>query len=296
MRRWGDVLVAGSIIALLALWGSSPEARPRLAWAGGGALLFGWMAHRARLLDASGAVVGSVLAASVVGLGGWAWAVPAFTFFALSSALSKVGRRRKAKAEALSEKGSVRDAGQVYANGGVAWGLLLVYTAHPAEVIYWGFLGAFAAAAADTWATELGTLSGTRPRLVTSWKSVSPGTSGAVSLAGTVGAGLGAVVVVASAYPFLEREAAVSSRLLALGIAGSGLAGALVDSLAGAAWQALYRDEQTGQLTERPDAPQERRPLVQGYRWVTNDRVNELCTLTGALLAMGCFQAYVFVS
>ena len=290
------MLVVVSAIGLLALWGSRPEVRPRLAWACGGSLLFGWAAHRARLLDASGAAAGSALAASVVSFGGWAWAVPAFTFFALSSGLSKLGSRRKAEAEARSVKGSVRDAGQVYANGGVAWGLLLVHAAYPVEAAYWGFLGAFAAAAADTWATELGTLYPARPRLVTSWKSVPPGTSGAVSLAGTMGAGLGAVVVVASAYPFLEREAGVSSGLFVLGIAGSGLAGALVDSLVGATWQALYRDRQTGQLTERPETPQGRRPLVQGHRWITNDRVNELCTLTGALLAMGCFQAGVFVS
>ena len=54
--------------------------------------------------------------------------------------------------------------------------------------------GALAAVNADTWSTELGVLSSGRPRLITSLKPVEKGTSGGVSLVGTLAALAGAAL------------------------------------------------------------------------------------------------------
>ncbi len=260
-------------------------------------LVFGAAAYRLRWLNASGAVAGGLLAASVIGLGGWAWAVPAFTFFVLSSGLSKLGRRRKAAAEVLSEQGSRRDAGQVLANGGAAWALLLVHAAAPADVWYWGFLGAFAAATADTWGTEVGTLWRGRPRLITTLRRVPPGTSGAVSAVGTAGALAGALVVWLSAWPFAAgRFAGFDGGSAAAAVVLGGLAASLLDSLAGATIQARFLDPATGQETERAASAEGPHPLIRGWAWMRNDQVNWLCTLSGAALAMACFLAADFAS
>ena len=56
-------------------------------------------------------------------------------------------------------------------------------------------LGALVAANADTWATELGVLSRSPPRLVTTLRQVAPGTSGAVSGVGMLAATAGAAFV-----------------------------------------------------------------------------------------------------
>lgn len=255
-------------------------------------IVFGGAAYRVGWLDAGGAVAGAVLAVAVLGLGGMAWAVPSFAFFASSSLLSRVGRRRKREAEALAEKGARRDAGQVLANGGVGLGLLLVHAVHPAEPLYFGFLGAFAAAAADTWATEVGTLAGGRPRLLTTGRPVAPGTSGAVSLAGTVSSVLGAAVVALAALPFVPGSRAAAVGAVVVG----GVLGACADSLAGATVQARFRDPATGALTERrgpAEAPYER---VSGWPWLRNDAVNGLCTAVGAAAAAACATALNFGS
>jgi uncharacterized membrane protein len=57
--------------------------------------------------------------------------------------------------------------------------------------------GAIAAAAADTWATEIGAHSSERPRLITTGAPVPRGTSGALSVLGTLG-GIGGAVTMAA--------------------------------------------------------------------------------------------------
>lgn len=258
----------------------------------GAGLVFAVGAYVLRFLTGAGAVAGGGLAASLIGLGGWAWAVPALAFFVLSSLLSKAGQRRKASAEAMTEKGSRRDLGQVLANGGVGWALLLVYAVDPAPIWYWGFLGAFAAATADTWETEIGTLASTKPRLVTTWKPVPKGTSGAVSLAGTLGGLLGALVIWCLAAWLDDGSWTVASVPGVVAIAGGGLGASFLDSLAGATVQARFLDPVTGRETERTEGGH----LVRGWRWFRNDAVNGLCTFSGAAFAMACFRVADFAS
>ncbi|MGI9175422.1 MAG: DUF92 domain-containing protein [Rhodothermales bacterium] len=287
-RGWDNFFIVLAAIVVLVYFEEHPAARPWLGIAVGAGVIFGVAAFRLQFLDPSGAVAGGLLAASLVGVGGWRWAVPSLTFFVLSSLLSKAARSWKASARALEEKTDVRDAGQVYANGGVGWGLLLLHAVYPSEVLYWSFLGAFAAAAADTWATELGTLSGRPPRLLFSMRRVPAGTSGAVSGLGTASAFLGAAVVVGSGWVVLGMEDALYLGMpwLGAGVVLGGFLGALADSIAGATFQAQYRDAQTGQATERATSLHEPNLLVRGRRWIDNDRVNLFCTLTGAVAAM----------
>ena len=283
-RKGGDNLwiVLAGIVPLVRLH-EAPEAAGALLAGVGLAGAFGVLAYRARSLDLSGALGASVLAWMVIALGGLAWAVPAFTFFVLSSALSRVGRARKAEADALAEKGSRRDVGQVVANGGVGAVLLVAYGFAPHPVLYWGFVGAFAAAAADTWGTEVGTLARRPTRLLAVGPRVASGTSGGMSLPGTLAAALGAAVVVASAVLVAPHEwfAGAGAGGLAVVVAVGGLLAAVLDSALGATVQARYRAPDGG-LTERPQSAGTLLPHAAGLRWIDNDRVNLACTAFGA--------------
>jgi uncharacterized protein (TIGR00297 family) len=145
----------------------------------------------------------------------------------------------------LTEGGGQRTERQVLANGGVA--------ALAALAGSWiAFAGALAAAAADTWASEIGRHSRTPPRLITNRTRVPAGTDGGMTLLGTAGGIAGAVFIAGLSFVLGQRGVAA--------ITIAGIVGMLMDSLLGA--------------------------TVQGkVRWMDNDAVNLAATLTGAVCA-----------
>src|SRR5512146_807227 len=132
------------------------------------AVIVAVLAYRAHSLNKSGAIAATVVGTVIFGVGGWQWAVLLLTFFITSSGLSRLFKKRK---EGLSEKfskGHERDAGQVLGNGGLATLFAALHAFYPGSLIPWvGFAAALAAVNADTWATELGVLNPTSPRLIT---------------------------------------------------------------------------------------------------------------------------------
>ncbi len=252
-------------------------------WAAAGAA-FGLAAWRLRLLTPGGAAAGGAFGACLLAFGGAAWAAPAVVFFALSSLLSRIGRRRKAPLERRFSKGATRDAGQVLANGGAAWALLLGYAFYPSYLWYAGFLGALAAAAADTWGTELGVLAPGSPRHILTGAPVPPGASGGVSLWGTLAGAAGALAVglagASASAPMGPAWLPAACTVVA------GAAGSIADSVLGATLQARYADA-SGRPTERAAGPGGPHRLVGGRAWLTNDGVNAACTLVGAAVGAG---------
>lgn len=109
--------------------------------------------------------------------------------------------------------------------------------------------------------------------------------SGGVSLPGTLG-GLAGAATVFAPIPLVG-----AARLETLGwgpalliVVTGGLMASLVDSVLGATAQALYREADSQALTECPAGHGRANPLVRGWRWINNDRVNLACTLAGAAL------------
>jgi uncharacterized protein (TIGR00297 family) len=248
----------------------------------------GVLAWRVRALTANGAAAAALVGGLIFGLGGLAWAVLLLTFFISSSGLSLAFNRRKLAAHEKFAKGSRRDWGQVLANGGL--GALLVIAdaaiADPGQVWpYLAFAGAMAAVNADTWATELGVLSPTPPRLITTRQVVEPGSSGGVTGWGTLAALGGAALIGLAGGLFASP---VSTLPLVFITAAAGLAGAMLDSLLGATVQVIYSCPACGKLTERHPIHHcgTQTTYARGWRWLNNDLVNLAASLTGAVIAV----------
>ena len=241
MRRWLLGAALGSSIAAAAYW------------------------RKALTLD--GAIAASVVGAVVFACGGPRAAMALVAFFVSSSALSRIGEDRKQRSPLAQAKGAQRDAWQVLANGGVA--ALALATGRDRA-----FVGALGAAAADTWATELGLLARGQPRLITTLRPVPAGTSGGVTPTGLAASAGGALLV-----------GLASGRTRAAVIAG--LSGSVVDSLLGATVQAAYMCEKCGAVIETPlHTPcNAHARKIKGLGWVNNDTVNAAATLSGALIA-----------
>lgn len=250
-----------------------------------GALLAGVVslaARRAGALDRSGAVAATV-AGSAATAAGWSWAALLIAYFVATSALSRVGAARKAERTGdVVAKGGARDWWQVGANGGVfAFAALASAFAGPSST--WSALaaGSLAAAAADSWGTEIGTLAGHAPRSILTLRPVPPGTSGGVTLQGWLATVAGAAFIGGLAWAFgWDGRIAVAA-------AAGGVSGAFVDSLVGALLQVRRRCPRCNVATERIlhrcGAPTE---ITGGLTWLDNDAVNLACALAGGLLAV----------
>ncbi len=251
------------------------------------AAIFALLARTFRLLTTSGAIATFVVGFVTFGLGGGLFAVPLLTFFFTSSLLSQAGRRRKAAASARAPKGATRDFGQVIANGGVATVIALIFwrVAHHWPIDYTRYLLMFYLAAlatvnADTWATEIGGLSASAPRLLRSWKPAPAGASGAITPLGLAAALAGSITVTAAGWLVWKLSAPEF-----IAVCWAGFLGSFIDSILGASIQALYRHPVTGELTERTKVEGVKTLKVRGLGWINNDVVNFLASLGGVVCA-----------
>jgi uncharacterized protein (TIGR00297 family) len=240
------------------------------------------VARQAGSLSASGAIAAAVVGTAAVAAG-WSWGALLVVYFIASSLLSRAGSAEKVRRTGgVVEKGGARDAVQVLANGGVfaLCAALAALVGGPAgATLAVAALGALAAATADTWATEVGTLFGGTPRSLHTFARVPPGTSGAVSVAGTL-AMIGGALLIALLARALSLTGAVGI------VAWGGVAGAIADSLLGATLQERRWCDACARPTERRvhDCGTATR-LAGGLAWMDNDAVNLLATLVGAVVA-----------
>lgn len=248
------------------------------------AAITAYLAHRAHSLNRSGALAATMVGTIIFGMGGWQWAVLLLTFFITSSGLSRAFKRRKAELSEKFSKGHERDAGQVFGNGGLATLFAAFHAVYPDSTLPWiGFAASLAAVNADTWATELGVLNPTPPRMITNLgKSVEKGTSGGISLFGTMASLLGSAIIALPAALFTDNLSLVPL------ITFAGFAGSLFDSILGATVQAMYYCPTDQKETEK-------HPLhtcgtetahIRGWKWLDNDWVNFACGAFGAVIAL----------
>jgi uncharacterized protein (TIGR00297 family) len=250
------------------------------------------LAYRLRTLTRSGAVAAVMLGTVVFGFGGLEWAILLMAFFGSSSGLTRAFARRKQELSGTFSKGGQRDAMQVFANGGLAGLFVIAHALVPGQSWPWlAYAGTLAAVNADTWATELGVLSPSLPRLITNFRAVPNGTSGGVTPTGTLASAGGAFWIAIFGAIFWPAGLAPRSEPLVvfLGMVTlAGLAGSLVDSLLGATLQAMFYCPACGRETERHPVHTCGTPTtrVRGLSWLNNDSVNLACAFTGGLLAL----------
>jgi uncharacterized protein (TIGR00297 family) len=257
------------------------------------------LAYRRGSLAPSGVMGAMTLGTLIFGLGGWVWGLTLVAFFVSSSALSHYKATTKAGLAEKFAKGHRRDLGQTLANGSAGALIAIAYAVWGEPALLAAYLGAMATVNADTWATELGVLNPTPPRLITNGRVVEVGTSGGVSRLGTLATAAGALTIGLAALGFDLVGVLVSGGdnpwryvwAAPVALIG-GLAGSLVDSLLGASVQAMYFCPACAKETEKQlhgcGTPTRHQ---RGWRWLNNDVVNFISSLAGALVATGIYLA-----
>lgn len=244
-------------------------------WTLGLSALLGLVTWKLRAATAQAAATGAAITANLMfstvtfPYDPWHTAmVPVLAVSLLAFAATRIGRAQKEQlGTAEARKG--RSAAQVAANLGVAalvasdavqiWMLERHGLGHAAMPLFGAGLAALAEAAADTVSSETGQIFGGFPRMITTLRTVDPGTDGAVSAAGTL-AGIVAAAVVAG----LGTLALRGDAKLLLVAAGGGVFGLFFDSLLGA--------------------------TLESRGWLNNDAVNFLSTASAAGFAVAVMR------
>ena len=253
------------------------------------AVLVAYLAYRAHSLNRSGAFAACLVGTVIFGIGGWQWALLLLTFFISSSALTRTFKKRKAGLNEKFSKGGQRDAGQVFGNGGLATLFAGLHYFYPTSPWVWlAFAASLAAVNADTWSTELGVLNPHPPRMITNpARVVEKGTSGGVSLLGTLAALAGSALIGLLAA-LVSPPATQSAWTIAVWVTLAGFLGSLFDSLLGATVQAIYHCPSCNKETERHPLHTCGTPTIRkrGWEWLNNDIVNLGCAVFAIIFVL----------
>jgi uncharacterized protein (TIGR00297 family) len=220
-------------------------------------VVFAAAGFAARTVSVSGAVAGAAIGTVIFVTLGWQGWLLLFLTFLSASITSRLGLRRKTLLGIAEERGGRRGAGNAMANTGVAAmaAVLSIASAHH-NAARWAFAAALAAAGSDTIASEIGKAWGRRTYSIASFRSVPPGTSGAISLEGTAAGLVGAL--------------ALGSLAVALGI----VPGAALAPIVVAATVAAFIESGLGATLEAPGV-------------LNNDMLNFITSAVAACIAAG---------
>ncbi|PSN17068.1 TIGR00297 family protein [filamentous cyanobacterium CCP5] len=217
-----------------------------------------------KLLTPAGYLHAWVLGVVVWGCLGWPGYAVVMFYFLVGSAVTRIGMARKEAAGIAEKRSGARGPENVWGSAFVAtlcalgiWLVQLGGTSPWAEILMLGYVASFSTKLSDTAASEVGKAYGKRTFLITNLKPVPPGTEGAVSLEGTL-----AGIVASAAIALVGWTVGLISPVgIAICLVSAFLATNL-ESVIGATLQTRWS-------------------------WFTNELVNVVNTLIGAIAAIG---------
>lgn len=247
------------------------------------------------------------LVGTIVGLSGAAPNASLLTFFLTASKITGLGKERKL---AMSEKGTYDAAGnrnvaQVLSNSAAAVAIILFDTAGflffhsnsaaASRACRLAVVYHFAGMNGDTFSSEIGVLSKSKPRLILNpFREVPAGTNGGVTLLGLGAAALGGLLVGGASFcaekflgaddeKFNDAEAA---KQFILGSVVAAVGCSILDSILGSLFQysgeVSEGDEKTkndGIVVVTEDAKKSNKKIAGVFNLLNNDQVNLVSAL-----------------
>lgn len=226
------------------------------------ASLVSFYAYKKRSLAFFGMIASIVMGTIIYMTGGVLFTVVMLFFFISSSVLSKILHQEH-------KRDSVRTYKQVLANGGIATILSILYAVEQDDLFKLLFVISIAVSTADTWSSEIGRLSASKPRHILTWKQVETGRSGGITLLGTGASFVGSLMI--SIFYGLQIQ-----------IIFFGWLGSVIDSILGT--MQLGYVTKSGLILDEPSLKDET-IKTKGIPYLTNNLVNLFSNGITVLLA-----------
>ena len=218
-----------------------------------------------KLLTPVGNINGAILGILVWGTLGWRGYIVVIFYFLVGSGLTFVRIEQKESEGIAEERSGMRGAGNVWSSALTATICAIATLFCPSpykELFILGYVASFCTKLSDTTASEVGKAYGKTTYLITTLKSVPRGTEGAVSLEGTLAGAFASLVLALIAW--------IVGSIGPIGIIWCVIAAFIattIESLIGAT-------------------------LESRLPWLTNDLVNFINTVIGAICAIAL--AFIF--
>lgn len=250
-----------------------------------GIMLSGFAGYILKSLTKSGAIAAVLVGLSVY-LGFGVYGLVLLGAFFLSSSLwSKYKSSLKSSIDEKLAKGATRDWRQVLANGGTAALFSIIYSLNHDPAWLLGFAVSLASANSDTWASEIGPLSKKNPIYIRTLKRIEKGTSGAVSMLGSLGALAGSLLISLLSLWLFHLDFLLTLLIFLFGFLGN-----VIDTLIGAYYQQVFQCNQCGIETEKKIHCHLPTSRIKGAAYVDNDMVNFLSGFFASMIAIGIIQ------
>ncbi|KIJ67257.1 hypothetical protein HYDPIDRAFT_84225 [Hydnomerulius pinastri MD-312] len=286
---------------------------------------------KSRKLSPSGAAIAFVVGFLVLATPVRAIGISLVVFYLLASRATKYGKQRKAQLEQGFQDAGYRTGWQVLCNSLAAfvasiiwsvtftpsvlpWSLFAhavdtprgpIYTSDSwcplsptvssglSRALIFVTLGQFACCLGDTLASELGILSTSPPILITTLKTVPPGTNGGISVGGTLASAIGGSIVGLTQFGSLIAEnsacraewTVLLPQLIGWGTA-AGIVGSMLDSLLGATVQRTRYSADKRRILQDGSIPEKNEAIkvISGVNVLTNNQVNLISSTVTALV------------
>ena len=204
-------------------------------------LAMGVLAYFLKTISISGVIGGVIFGTIIYSATGLAGFIIPLSFFIIGTLATKHGYRKKLEMGIAQEEGGRRGAKHALANilAGTIFAVMFAIFINILEFSFFFFIamiGSFATAAADTTSSEMGQVYGKKPINPLTFKSVPPGTEGAISKEGTLWGILASAIIAITGIAFWLKSWSISESLIGfLSICIGAFIGNMLESLIGAA-------------------------------------------------------------
>ncbi len=163
---------------------------------------------------------------------GWEGWFSVVIYLVLGSLVTRIGYSYKKNIGVEESRGGRRGPENIWGSAftGTVLAILIKLGIGPSSVLQIGFAASFSAKLADTFGSEIGKRFGKKTRLISTLRSVPPGTDGAISLEGTFASILGSFIMSFVMYNLNILD----NNLALLIVIISGIIATLIESLIGA--------------------------------------------------------------